>query len=91
MFCSPHPYGIFSSPSRFFRARPRMSPAQNELPISRVLCTLIFFFHTKMKIDCLECSELIYKLMAVMRNSCHKNRLKLEVSGLQNAQPHDDP
>ena len=28
MFCSPHPYGIRSSPSRFFRARPRMSPAQ---------------------------------------------------------------
>lgn len=28
MFCSPHPYGIRSSPSRFFRALPMMSPAQ---------------------------------------------------------------
>ena len=28
MFCSPHPYGICSSPSRFSRARPRRSPAQ---------------------------------------------------------------
>lgn len=28
MFCSPHPYGILSKPSKFFRARPMMSPAQ---------------------------------------------------------------